>query len=146
MTKFDFHLEEFLPYRLSIAANTVSKNISKIYTPFNLSRTQWRVMAVLASSQEMTAQMVADKTGMDKTTVSRAVGKMLDRNLVVRSINEQDGRSASLSLSGAGSNLFAKIIPDVLCQEKTMKEMFSRSDMNKLISFLDKFTEVQSGK
>ena len=141
MTKPDFYLENFLPYRLSIAANTVSKRIAKTYEPYKLSRTQWRVMAVLASCQKMTAQSVADKTGMDKTTVSRAVGKMLDRGLVKRGASELDGRSAPLSLSNEGRSMFAKIVPEVLNQEQELKELFTDVDLKNLMHFLDKFVD-----
>ena len=141
MSKADFNLEEFLPYRLSIAANTVSKRIAKTYAPYKLSRTQWRVMAVLASSDKMTAQSVADKTGMDKTTVSRAVGKMLERDLVKRGASEQDGRSAPLSLSVEGRAVFEKIAPVALRQEQELKDMFSCADLKTFISFLDKFAD-----
>ena len=141
MTKPHFNLEEFLPYRLSIAANTVSKRIAKTYAPYKLSRTQWRVMAVLASCRSMTAQSVADKTGMDKTTVSRAVAKMLERDLLKRGASEQDGRSAPLSLSREGRAMFAKIAPEALRQEKELKEMFSDTDLTTLTSFLDKFVD-----
>lgn len=138
MSKPDFNLEEFLPYRLSIAANTVSKRIAKTYAPYKLSRTQWRVMAVLASSQKMTAQSVADKTGMDKTTVSRAVAKMLDRDLVKRGASELDGRSAPLSLSTEGRAMFAKIAPEALRQEQALKDMFSDTDLKTLTAYLDR--------
>jgi len=141
MTKPEFNLEDFLPYRLSIAANTVSKRIAKTYAPYKLSRTQWRVMAVLASCEKMTAQSVADKTGMDKTTVSRAVGKLLDRKLIARCSNENDGRSAQLSLSIAGKATFAKIAPEALRLEQEFKDMFSDTDLAMLTSFLDKFVD-----
>jgi len=141
MTKPDFNLEDFLPYRLSIAANTVSKRIAKTYAPYKLSRTQWRVMAVLASSDKITAQSIADTTGMDKTTVSRAVSKMLVRGLARRGASEQDGRSAPLSLSAEGKAMFAKIAPEALRQEQELKQMFSDVDLVLLTSFLDKLVD-----
>ncbi len=146
MSKPDFNLEDFLPYRLSMAANTVSKRIAKTYAPYKLSRTQWRVMAVLANSQKMSglkmnAQSVADKTGMDKTTVSRAVGKMLERKLVKRSASELDGRSAPLSLSTEGKEMFAKIAPEALRQEQGLKNIFADEDLRRLTSYLDKLVD-----
>ena len=141
MTKPDFNLEDFLPYRLSVAANTVSKRIAATYAPYKLSRTQWRVMAVLATCQKMTAQSVADKTGMDKTTVSRAVRKMLERDLVKRRASAEDGRSAPLSLSAEGGMMFAKIAPEAVRQEQELKNMFSGADLKMFISFLDKVVD-----
>jgi len=138
LPKSNFHLEDFLPYRLSIAANAVSKRIAKTYTPYKLSRTQWRVMAVLAGTDNMTAQMVADKTGMDKTTVSRGVGKMLERGLVKRGSSEFDGRSTPLSLSVKGRAMFAKIVPEVMRQEQVLKDMFTSAELKTLTFYLDR--------
>ncbi|MCF6275123.1 MAG: MarR family winged helix-turn-helix transcriptional regulator [Robiginitomaculum sp.] len=141
MTKLDFNLEDFLPYRLSVAANAVSKRIAKTYAPYKLSRTQWRVMAVLASCEELTAQSVADKTGMDKTTVSRAVAKMLDRGLLKRGTSQQDARSAPLPLNTKGKAMFAKIAPQALRQEQELKDMFTDTDLVQLTTFLDKLVD-----
>jgi len=141
MTTPGFKLEDFLPYRLSVAANAVSKRIAKTYAPYKLSRTQWRVMAVLAGADKITAQAVSDKTGMDKTTVSRAVGKMLDRDLIERGTSQQDGRFAPLSLNAKGRAMFAKIAPEALHQEQELKDMFSGADLRKLMSALDKLVD-----
>ena len=141
MNKPDFNLEDFLPYTLSVAANTVSKRIAQTYAPYKLSRTQWRVMAVLASCEELTAQSVADKTGMDKTTVSRAVGKMLDRDLVERGTSRQDARSAPLSLNAKGRAMFAKIAPEALRQEQELKDMFTDTELHQITTFLGRLVD-----
>lgn len=141
MTKPDFNLEGFLPYRLSVAANTVSKRIAKTYAPYKLSRTQWRVMAVLAGADKITAQAVSDKTGMDKTTVSRATAKMLDRGLLERGASQQDGRSTRLSLNLEGRVMFAKIAPEALRQEQELKDMFTDAEWHQLTTFLGKLVD-----
>jgi len=136
MTSPDFKLENFLPYRLSVAANAVSKRIAKSYAPYKLSPTQWRVMAVLAGGADMTAGAVTDKTGMDKTTISRAVGKMIERGLVHRCASDSEGRAAPLSLSTQGKAMFDKIVPEIMAQEKKLKAMFSDTQLRELENFL----------
>jgi len=72
-------LERFLPYRLSILSNRVSQAIAREYTErFNLSMTEWRVMAVLArfNGEGMSAREVAERTAMDKVAVSRALARL----------------------------------------------------------------------
>jgi hypothetical protein len=45
----ELHLERFLPYRLSLLANTVSAAIADAYsTRHDMTIPEWRVMAVLA--------------------------------------------------------------------------------------------------
>ena len=44
----DFRLEEFLPYRLSVAANRVSRLFARRYSEaFGLSIPEWRVLATI---------------------------------------------------------------------------------------------------
>jgi len=142
MPQPDFKLDDFLPYKLSIAANTVSKRIARTYAPYKLSPTQWRVMAVLAGGAPMTAGAVADKTGMDKTTVSRAVAKMIDRRLVLRSASQIDGRAAPLSLNTQGKAMFGIIAPKVLAQEEKLKALFSDEQLNIFDVLLDRLKSL----
>ena len=42
-------LQDYLPYRLSVAANAVSRLIARAYeSQFGLRNAQWRLLAVLA--------------------------------------------------------------------------------------------------
>ena len=141
MSHSDFTLEDFLPYKLSVTANSVSQVIAKSYAPYNLTRTQWRVMAALSSSDDMTAQLVAIKTGMDKTTISRAVAKLVARGFIERCASTLDGRSAPLSLSQEGSKIFEKIVPEALRLERQIKQALSQSDIDQLSVILDQIKD-----
>ena len=67
-------LEHFLPYRLSVLANTVSTALAGAYAlRFGLTIPQWRVIAVLARTPGLAAADVVERTAMDKVAVSRAV-------------------------------------------------------------------------
>src|SRR3954471_18563188 len=72
------HLEDFLPYRLSVLSNTVSGAIAASYfLHFGLSIPEWRVMAVLAANPGLSAAEVTARTAMDKVAVSRAVAGLI---------------------------------------------------------------------
>src|ERR1700683_2186851 len=63
-------LQEYLPYRLSVAANAVSRLIARAYEDqFGLTIPQWRVMAVLGDEGARTQQSLCGRTLMDKVTV-----------------------------------------------------------------------------
>ena len=50
-------LEEFVPYRLSVASNAVSTRISQSYRKrFKLKVAEWRLIAILAETARMTPQ------------------------------------------------------------------------------------------
>src|SRR5580698_5267571 len=105
-------LQEYLPYRLSVAANAVSRVIARAYEDqFGLTIPQWRLMAVLGDEGALTQQSLCGRTLMDKVTVMRAAQGLTRRRLVNRQPNAQDGRSHRLDLSPSGYALYCKVIP-----------------------------------
>jgi DNA-binding MarR family transcriptional regulator len=105
-------LQEYLPYRLSVAANAVSRLITRAYEDqFGLTIPQWRVMAVLGDEGALTQQALCGRTLMDKVTVMRAAQGLTRRRLVRRQPHDRDGRSHRLDLSAAGYAMYCKVIP-----------------------------------
>ncbi|MBO9557304.1 MAG: winged helix-turn-helix transcriptional regulator [Caulobacter sp.] len=104
-------LADYLPYQLVVAANAVTRLVSRAYEDrFGLSIPQWRLMSVLAEGA-LTQQAAVVRTAMDKVRVSRAAQDLVERRLAVRISNRVDRRSHSLELTAAGRRLFAEIVP-----------------------------------
>ena len=83
-------LENFLPYRLSVLAQIVSESLHDLYAgPFDLTVTQWRVMAALGRFAPLTASDVGQRIVMDKVAVSRAVAGLMKRGLVERATDRR---------------------------------------------------------
>jgi DNA-binding MarR family transcriptional regulator len=111
-------LEQFLPYRLSLLANTMSAALSAAYADrFQLSIPQWRVVAVLAKNPGLSAAQVAERTAMDKVAVSRAVAALVRAHRVARSVEESDRRRSHLSLTPRGIAVYQEVVPWALAYE-----------------------------
>jgi DNA-binding MarR family transcriptional regulator len=114
-------LDDYLPYRLSVASNAVSGLIARAYQDrFGLTVPQWRLICVLAEEGGLTQAQIVARTVMDKVTVSRAAQGLLKRRLVVRAEHQADARSHVLSLSGEGRRLHAEIAPVALAYEAAL--------------------------
>ena len=114
-------LERFLPYRLSILSNRVSRAIAKRYAKtFGLTIPEWRIIAVLGRRPGLTAKEVAEATEMDKVAVSRAVAKLVAAKRVAASADEDDARRQILSLTSQGESVHARIAPVALDAEKRL--------------------------
>ncbi|MDG2523139.1 MarR family winged helix-turn-helix transcriptional regulator [Caulobacter segnis] len=125
-------LDDYLPFRLSIASNAVSKLIARAYEDrFGLTVPQWRLIAVLAE-QPMTQQALVARTMMDKVMVSRAAQTLTTRNLVVRSAHEIDGRSHVLTLSDEGRRLYAEVAPMALDYEAALLTGLTPKDVTQM--------------
>src|SRR5262249_4736028 len=103
-------LDEFLPYRLSVAANAVSKVIASAYArKFRLSVPEWRLIAVLHQDESATQQDLVGRTMMDKVAVSRAAQSLEERGLIRREDDASDRRAVRTRLTRAGQTLFSSI-------------------------------------
>lgn len=135
------HLDQFLPYRLSVAANAVSTRISHSYRRrFGLKIPEWRLVAILAEHIKMTPQEIGKKGELDKITVSRAAAALIARGLVAQHRNPKDGRSHFLSLTAEGRALYDEIAPAALQLEAELLADFSAQDRDMLAQLLRRIT------
>ncbi|MEG3150244.1 MarR family transcriptional regulator [Sphingomonas sp. ZT3P38] len=132
-------LDQFLPYRLSIASNRVSSAIATAYQSlFGLRIPEWRLIAVIAESDGLTQQALGAATRMDKVTVSRAAIALVDRGLVQRRPNPDDQRSHLLSLTDAGQTLYESVAPKALELEAQVFAGFSAEEIRAFRAMLDR--------
>ncbi len=137
MTDKKLHLDDFLPFRLSIASNRVSESIAQVYQSlFALTVAEWRVVAVLAEEGPITQQAICTRTHMDKVTISRAAIALVSRQLIVRTPHREDKRSHLLSLSATGETLYTNIAPKALEIERAIFDQFTSDERATLMKFL----------
>lgn len=132
-------LDEFLPYRLSIASNTVSDAVATAYrTLFGLRIPEWRLVAVLAEGGAMSQQALCGRTRMDKVTVSRAAIALAERGLIQRGANPEDQRSHLLTLSPQGWSLYEQVAPKALELERRIFATLSDEEREQLRAMLER--------
>ena len=128
MAKTSLVLDRFLPYRLSVASNSVSQAIGQAYEEeHHLSMQEWRVIAVLAEGGKLTQQEIVGRTKMDKVTVSRAARSLEARSIVRRAKNADDARSLRLSLTAEGERIYVRVAPAIVKLEReVLKDLSAR--------------------
>ena len=132
-------LEHFLPYRLSILSNTISQAIADDYqSRHDLSVTEWRVMAVLARFEGLSAREVAERTAMDKVAVSRALARLVAAGRVDRSVHDSDKRRSVLKLSAAGWAIHDDVAPMARAREREVLAKLDAEERQWLERILDK--------
>ena len=135
------NLDHFLPYRLSIASNSLSCRIAAEYqSRFGLKIPEWRLMAVLGEGRPKTQRELVAATRMDKVTVNRAAKALADRNLIARQAHEADGRSHHLELTETGRSLYDAIVPAALATEARLESHISAAERATLMTILAKLT------
>jgi DNA-binding MarR family transcriptional regulator len=132
-------LEEFLPYRLSVLTNTISRALARLYEErFGLTVAEWRIMAVLARFGPMSANAVCERTAMDQVQVSRAVARATDGGLIDRATDEADRRRLVLSLTAHGRSIHDQIVPLAGDLQRHLLAALAEDEVAPLYAMLDR--------
>ncbi|MDX2201795.1 MAG: winged helix DNA-binding protein [Hyphomicrobiaceae bacterium] len=126
-------LQRFLPYRLAVLADAVSKDIAGIYAErFDLTRQAWRILAVLGERGKMAARDLGRVATLDKMQISRGLAHLEARALVSREELATDRRNRSVVLTRKGRELYEKIVPLALTRERELLAALTANEVEAL--------------
>lgn len=129
----DFRLEDFLPYRLSVAASRVARMCSRRYSQaYGLTIPEWRVLATIGRFRTLSPSAVTEWTAMDKVKVSRAAASLVARGLVRKMPDPRDGRGRRLRLTRKGTMVHQGVVPLAQALEMTLADGLSRREWSVL--------------
>jgi len=138
----DFSLADFLPYRLSVVTNRISRHFARRYADaFDLTIPEWRVLAVVGNFAPMSSSDICDRTAMDKVKVSRAVSRLVSRGLVKRRPDRDDLRMHRLALSLRGRRVYENVIPMAVALEHQLTAALSPGERATLLRILGKLAD-----
>lgn len=134
-------LGEFLPYRISVLAEDVSRLFAARYeAEFGLSIGEWRVLAVVGEASPRSTQQVIEKTGMDRVRVSRAAIRLTDKGLVDRIRRPADARAHLLRPTARGQGVYRRIVPLAHELQKALSQALTLQEQSQLDIILAKLT------
>ena len=132
-------LDGFIPYRLSVMQQEVSRVIAAAYAEkHGLMRHDWRVMAALGNDRPLSANEVCQNTNMDKVQVSRAIARLKRKGLVSQQQDSGDRRRSSLRLTGRGEGIYRDIVPAARAREAELLSALSATELKQLDELIDK--------
>lgn len=132
-------LNAFLPYRLATLSEQLSASFAGVYADkYQLTIPQWRVIAHLAAEQHLTAKTICERAGLDKSTASRAIKQLLEREVIYGEPSTLDKRATVLALSEKGETLYQKLSEDANSWQNALFKSLDQQDKEALFCILDK--------
>lgn len=105
-----FDLDQFLPYRLSVAAAQVSRRFAARYAAeAGLTVPEWRVLAHLNKSGPVSVRDINARVNLDKSMVSRAAARLEQAGYLRKSTHGTDLRLVVLELTESGKDLMKRL-------------------------------------
>ncbi|HXZ01887.1 MAG TPA: MarR family transcriptional regulator [Stellaceae bacterium] len=124
-----FEIESHVFYLFTQILGRRNVALAEKLKPLGVSVPQWRILAVLQERAGCTMSELAGVTTIDRTTLTRAVDRMVETGLVARRNDAQDRRSVRLSLTAAGKDAFRRVLPRVLEQNERAMRDFTASEI-----------------
>ena len=135
-------LDRFLPYRLDILAEGVSRALSRLYKDrYGLAVPEWRVLAHLGQYAPITARDIGAHSRMHKTKVSRAVAELERLGFLARNNSNEDRREELLSLTAKGKAAYEDLAPKAADFARHLLDDLSAAERRVLESAIDRLLE-----
>lgn len=132
-------LQTHLPYRLAKLSLRIKNATTDRYVwHTGMSAREWRVLGMLGIVGSRMPSELADLTGMDRATISRATSRLVHLGFVTRVPNETDNRSQTIELTPAGEAYCQAIVPRTEHSGEECRSLFSAGEFALFIEFLDR--------
>jgi DNA-binding MarR family transcriptional regulator len=126
---------------VNLTARPFVETLSKTH---QLSLNEWRVMIVLANHPGVAAHDVVDMTGLDKMSVSRALGSLGRHRRLTKKPDQADARRTLLWLNAAGLKLYRTIGTPAAARESQFFGGVTAAEIGQLGQTIDKLIRALS--
>jgi len=136
------NLKELFSFRLNVLAHMSSKIAALVNEKeFDIDSREWRIIGLLGAGSPFSLQALAREVNVDKSQASRIVSNLIQRGLLRRGADENDGRGIQLSLSAQGKAIYRKVFPKAVKRNEAMLSVLSEDDRKCLERILTQLTE-----
>lgn len=135
-------LGELLNFRLqSLHAISGAPIIRMLEGKHGITRREWRLMATMAELGPVSPSRLAEVCGLDRARTSRAIGDLIAKGLLVRTIQANDTRRARVALTEEGKRLYVAIFPDIASVHTQLLSVLDDGQLSALDAILSQLTQ-----
>ncbi|MCB2047514.1 MAG: MarR family transcriptional regulator [Novosphingobium sp.] len=124
--------------RISVLARNVRNYFDRQVAALGVTRSQWAMIAVVATNPGSTQRMIADALEMSEASAGRLVDRLCNEGLLTRRAREDDRRAKAIYLSDAAEPLLEKLTVIAKESENRMFKGLSDEELDTLRSLLDR--------
>jgi len=134
-------LEDHLGYWLRCISNYVHNGFADRLKQYDVSVAQWVVLRCLYEKKATSLNEAAKIVGVDNSTLSRMMERLVQKGLVMRVADSKDRRAITLSLSSMGIKLVPALAREA---DQNDKEFFGSLSMKEQKNLLDTVQKLLS--
>ena len=130
--------ENFLPCRFKAINERTLRLLAETHECLGITAPEFGVMVILAEQDDVSSRDINKTTGMDKATITRALDRLIDKQLISRTKSTKDSRLIKLKLTAKGKCAFTQIEENALAWERDFLKGVKLNELNSLLSTLSK--------
>jgi len=135
-------LEAHLGFWLRVLSNHVHRTFEGELARFGVSVPQWVTLRRLFDAGPVSVTELAARVGVDQGSVSRTVERLIQRELVRREPDPNDGRATRLTLTVAGRRLVPKLAEAADRNDRRFFESLTARERSELAHTIRKLVEA----
>jgi len=130
--------DNFLPCRFKAINEKSVRLLTNTHESLGISAPEFSIMVVLAEHDGVSSRDINKTTGMDKATITRALDRLIDKELISRTKSKEDSRLIKLKLNAKGKRTFTQIEENALAWEREFVQGVKMNELNNLLTILNK--------
>lgn len=134
------NLEDHLGYWLRCLSNYIHDSFADRLAKYDISVPQWVVLRVIYDQNGITLNHAAEIIGVDKSSLSRMVERLVGRGLLERS-ERHDRRSIGIELSEVGLELVPKLAALADKNEEVFFKSLENEEREELLKVIKKLLD-----
>lgn len=142
----DFDGPEILRDNVPYLTHSIDRLMDPMIDPYlkeqNFSIEMCRVLFVLSEVGHYNLGALSDATSVKMSTLSRLVGRMVQRGLVSRSRSDTDNRTANVAILPPGQKMIDILMPRMTEIWEMSKQEFSPEELPVLTSYLRRLLQT----
>lgn len=141
MSHTPLNLDRYVPALLTFLTNKMSSGASACYRKhYGIGIVEWRLLAMLAVEDNISANRMVQVIGLDKSAISRALQTLERDGYVTTRVDAKDARRYTVSLTEPGQALHDRVLVTALERERLLLGNLDEQEIETLIGFLHRMT------
>ena len=129
-------------YSLSLLATQINRAIATAFIKsYGRPAHAWKIITVLGGFGPMSASEINSMTTLEMDKVTRIVDQLIEKGLVSRAPNPEDGRRVVIALSARGKRVNEQLERMIAEMERELLIILSRDERESLYALLDRLQE-----
>lgn len=102
-------IHDILGYLLNTSARFIKRKMDAELEIYNITTSQWAVLKLLDSKNELTQAQIADALMGDRSTAGTVIFKLIDKEYVKKNLDSNDRRSYVVSMTPKAKRIIKRI-------------------------------------